>query len=379
MISSSFRFPTAIAFGMGVSKTLGSHLKNKFIKKPLIVTDAGMVKLSVFQELVTMLEGEGWEFAIYSEAAGNPVEEHVTAGVKAFRQSSCDGIVMVGGGCALDVGKAIALMVHHPGNLFDYEDDMPGARPIDQPLPPMIAIPTTAGTGSEVGGSSVISRSNTHQKVIIWSSRLIPHQVLADPGLTVALPSFVTAATGIDALTHNVEAFLAKNYHPICDGIALEGVRLIAKSLSIAFQQPENLEARSNMLMASMMGAIAFQKGLGVTHSCAHALSTCYDLHHGYANGVMFAACMEFNARSCSHKFLRLCQAVGIESSLDLAAKNFCQWIDQLRDSIGIPSHLKLTITDHLLETAFKDSCHLNNPIPCTKEDFKQIFSKVLS
>ena len=226
------------------------------------------------------------------------MHSQVVAGVEAFRAHQADSIVGLGGGAALDVAKAIALMAGHPGDLFDYEDDKPGALPIDQDIPYWVAIPTTAGTGSEVGRSAVISDEQTHVKKIFFSPRLMAKAVFADPELTLGLPPAVTAATGMDALTHCIEAFLAKDYHPIADGIALEGLRLGAAALPRCYEKGDDLAARGDMMMSSMMGAIAFQKGLGLIHSCAHALSAVSDLHHGYANGVMIDHALKFNLES---------------------------------------------------------------------------------
>jgi len=377
----SFRFPTDIRFGNESIKLLPDLLKQAKVQKPLLVTDRGLAQQSVCSDVIALLKAAGLVPILYAEAYGNPVVSHVTAGVTAYKKHQADGIVMLGGGCAIDVAKAIALMIHHPGHLFDYEDDKPGARPIDQVIPFAVAIPTTAGTGSEVGGSSVISDDETHEKVIIWSPRLIPRHVLADPMLTVSLPAFITAATGIDALTHNIEAFLAKNFHPICDGIALEGIRLVAENLEKSVEQPDNLEARSGMLLASMMGAIAFQKGLGVTHSCAHALSTCYDLHHGLANALMIEPCMEFNAEVVPERMIRMAKIIGLEGKDSELIGSFISWLNKLKRSINLPTNLResgVEIHERLLDIALKDACHANNPRSCSRDDFQQLFQKAL-
>lgn len=371
----SIRFPTDIRFGAGMIRQLPEFLKSKKMTKPLIVTDKGLAGLPVFKRVLSILAEQNMSNEVYSDASGNPVESHVTLGVQAYRKGSCDSLVVMGGGCALDVGKAISLMIHHPGSLFDYEDDMVGARPVDQKLPPLIAIPTTAGTGSEVGGSSVISREDTHAKVIVWSGRLIPDLVVADPELTVDLPPAVTASTGIDALTHNIEAFLAKNYHPVCDGIALEGIRLVFNSLENAVKEPGNIDARADMLMASMMGAVAFQKGLGVTHSCAHSLSTCFDMHHGLANALTLVAAMKFNQKAVPERFIRMGRIIGLDG--DDAGDKFIDAIERLLKTLGLPEGLGacgVQISDALLDTAFKDSCHANNPVPCSRNDIESIY-----
>jgi hypothetical protein len=271
----------------------------------------------------------------------------------------------------------VALMAHHPGELFEYEDGRPGARPVDQPLPYWVAVPTTAGTGSEVGRSAVISDDRTKVKKIVFSPRLLASVVFADPELTLGLPPAVTAATGMDALTHCIEAYLAKDYHPICDGIALEGLRLGARALPRCVEAPSDVEARGSMLMASMMGAIAFQKGLGVVHSCAHALSTVADLHHGFANALMIEHGLRFNLPAAPERFRILSQAVGLAGDGDA----FLGWLSELKQRIGIPrgpaeAGVRAVELARLSELAFADTCHLNNPRPCTVEDIRGLWAE---
>jgi alcohol dehydrogenase class IV len=278
------------------------------------------------------------------------------------------------------MAKAIALMATHPGDLFDYEDEKPGARSIDGPIPYFVAMPTTSGTGSEVGRSAVVSDDETHVKKIIFSPKLLAKAVFADPELTLDLPAKVTAATGMDALTHCVEAYLAKGYHPICDGIALEGLRLAARSLAKAVREPKNLEARGDMMMSSMMGAIAFQKGLGVTHSCAHALSTVADLHHGLANGVMIDYALKHNVKAVPERFTAMAQVVGLK---DTSPESFLRWLTGLKAELGIPAKLsgagvKQDQLNRLVGIAIVDACHPSNPVACTKQDFERIFTEAL-
>ena len=338
-----------------------------------------MVNLDTFKKLTRDLQENDISYAVFSDTGGNPYKSDVQAGISCFKSHKADSVITIGGGCALDVGKAIALMVNHEGDLFDYEDGLEGARPIDQEIPWILAIPTTAGTGSEVGGSSVISDDDTHRKVIIWSPRMIPNLVIADPELLVSLPKGVTAATGIDALTHNMEAFLAKGFHPMCDGIALEGIRLIHKSLIICYKEPENKEARADLLAASMMGAVAFQKGLGVNHSCAHALSALFDLHHGMANALMMVPCMRFNLKESPERFLRMAEIIGLEGANEKKIEGFFTWLNQLKKELDIPSGLKdfsVELRDELYEKSFADPCHGSNPRECTVSDFKQLFAE---
>ncbi|HEX4924203.1 MAG TPA: iron-containing alcohol dehydrogenase [Bdellovibrionales bacterium] len=375
-----FSFPTLIHFGPGVRRELGGFLKASGIRRPLIITDRGVAGLPFLGEIKSQLQAAGMSVAVFSEIWGNPVKSQVTAGVKAFKTHDADGIVGLGGGAALDMAKAIALMATHSGDLFDYEDEKPGAKPIDGPIPFWVALPTTSGTGSEVGRSSVVSDDVTHVKKIIFSPKLLAKAVFADPELTLELPAAVTASTGMDALTHCVESYLAKGYHPICDGIALEGFRLAAFNLEKAVKNPKDIEARSAMMMSSMMGAIAFQKGLGLTHSCAHALSTVVDLHHGLANGVMIDHALKFNVPAVADRFKQLAKAIDLK---DTSPEGFLAWLAQLKKTLNIPSHLgavgvKREHLAKLTDIAVQDGCHGSNPRPVSKDDFTKIFQEAL-
>ncbi len=384
----TYNFPTRIRFGPEVRHELTAELTALGIQRVLIVTDKDVAQLPWFPELEAILAA--YHAATFSGVWGNPVVSQVNAGVDAWKASGANGIVAVGGGAPMDVAKAIALMAHHPGHLFDYEDGN-STRPIDQPIPPIVAIPTTAGTGSEVGRSAVISDDETHAKKIMFDPQLLPKVVLADPELLLGLPAKITAATGMDALTHLIEAFLAKGFNPLCDGIALEGIHLVAQNLKACVdfaQQLRNgdsfdeateaahLTARGGMLNASMMGAIAFQKGLGVTHSCAHALSTVYDTHHGLANGIMLPAAMRFNLSAEPERFLRMARVVK-PGAMD--GQEFVDWIVALSESIGIPASLadlgvKSDNLDPLVAVAIKDGCHPLNPRPVAEADFYAIY-----
>ena len=380
MSLSRFSFPTAIHFGLGARTQLKVLLAKQGFKRPLLVTDRGLAGLPFFETIRQDLDAHGMQCGVFSGIWGNPVKSQVTAGVAAFRSHAADCLVGIGGGAALDVAKAIILMVNHPGDLFQYEDDLPGALPVDQPIPFWVALPTTSGTGSEVGRSAVISDDVTHVKKIIFDPQLLAKAVFADPELTLGLPGPVTAATGMDALTHCVEAYLAKAYHPLCDGIALEGLRLASRSLAKAVATPADIEARGSMMMSSMMGAIAFQKGLGIVHSCAHALSALKDLHHGFANGLMIDYALAFNAEAVPERFAMLAQAVGLKEQ---NAPAFLDWLKNLKAEIGIPPHLaeaKVEKADipRLAELAFADACHPSNPRPCTRADFEAVFMSAL-
>ncbi|MEM9164764.1 MAG: iron-containing alcohol dehydrogenase [Cyanobacteria bacterium P01_F01_bin.4] len=382
---STYNFPTQIRFGAGARAELLPALAQLSSHRPLVVTDQDVAQLPWFSDIEESLSG--LDATTFSGVWGNPVMSQVAAGVAAYQAHRADGIVAVGGGAPMDVAKAIALMVNHPGYLFDYED---GActRPIDQPIPGIVAMPTTAGTGSEVGRSAVISDDQTHAKKIIFDPQLLPQVVLADPELLLGLPAKITAATGMDALTHLVEAFLARGSQPLCDGIALEGLYLVARHLqdSVRFaqeggDQAAHLAARAGMLNASMMGAIAFQKGLGVTHSCAHALSTVCDTHHGLANAVMLPAAMRFNLTAAPDKFLRMARVVNPAAT---RGSTFIDWIVELASAIGIPASLgalgvSTQTIEQLVPVALADGCHPLNPRPVTPADFYTLYESALA
>ena len=381
-----FAFPTTIHFGPGARKLVGQHLAGRGVKRPLIVTDRGIASLPLLKAFVADLSR--FDVAVYSDIWGNPVKSQVENGVAAFKSHGADAIVGLGGGAAVDVAKAIALMTNHPGNVLEYAWDHPRVRPIEHEMPYLVALPTTAGTGSEVGRSSVISDDRTHIKKVIFSQALLAKAVFADPELTLDLPPHITAATGMDALTHNVESYLSSAYHPLCDGIALEGTRIAAKSLRTAVSEPHDLEARSDMLMASMMGAIAFQKDLGAVHSCAHALSTVADLHHGLANGIMIDHVMRFNLLAATAKMAELAHVVGVaKATEEPSARAFIDWLTSLKRELAIPATLgayaanrPVTLADipALVDVAIDDTCHQTNPRPCTRADFERIFAEAM-
>jgi len=379
-----FAFPTTIHFGPGARKLVADHLKAQGKKRPLIVTDRGIAPLPMLASFIADLSG--LDVGVYSDIVGNPVASQVARGAAACKAHRADSVIGLGGGAALDVAKAIALMATHEGDVLEYAWDHPKVRAIDGDLPWFVALPTTAGTGSEVGRSSVVSDDTTHIKKIIFSPKLLAKAVFADPELTLDLPAHITAATGMDALTHNVESYLSPAYHPLCDGIALEGTRIAARSLRTAVREPHNLDARSDMMMSSMMGAIAFQKDLGAVHSCAHALSTVADLHHGLANGIMIDHVMRFNLPAAREKMAELAHVVGVGGgSADASARAFIDWLVALKRDLSIP----LTLSDYrgarnvthadiaaLVDVAVNDTCHQTNPRPCTRADFERIFSE---
>ena len=372
-----FSFPTTIHFGPGARRLVAEHLKQQGVKRPLIVTDKGLATLPILKEFGNLLTG--LSVSIFPGVYGNPTKRQVDEGVKAFKSHNADAVIGFGGGAALDVAKAVALMAVHEGDVLEYAWDHPNVRPITKPLPHFIALPTTSGTGSEVGRSSVISHDETHVKKIIFNPVLLAKAVFADPELTIDLPAGVTAATGMDALTHNVESYLSPAYHPLCDGIALEGARIAAHALETAVTMPKDIEARSDMMMASLMGAIAFQKDLGAVHSCAHALGTVVDMHHGLANGIMIDHVMRFNIDAAERKMAELARVCGAGNT----AESFVDWLVELKARIGIPAKLggKGVTAAHvprLVEVAVKDTCHQTNPKPVSAADFERLFTQAL-
>jgi alcohol dehydrogenase class IV len=374
-----FSFPTTIHFGPGARHLAGPHLREQGMKRPLIVTDKGLAGLPLIGALKAELDAAGLNAGIYGGVFGNPTMSQVMAGASAYKAHGADCVVGVGGGAALDVAKVVGLMATHPGEVIEYVWDHPKVRPITQTLPYFIALPTTSGTGSEVGRSSVISEEDTHVKRVVFSPLILAKVVFADPELTLGLPSAVTAATGMDALTHNIESYLSPAYHPLCDGIALEGARIAARALVTAVRDGANLQARADMMMSSMMGAIAFQKDLGAVHSCAHALGTVNNLHHGLANALMIEPVLAWNYEAVPAKFDELAHACGVAGG----GAAFVPWLRALKAQIGIgeslsahgvkPEHLP-----RLVALAQADICHQTNPRPCTPADFDRLFRAAL-
>lgn len=374
-----YNFPTTIRFGPSSSEELGDYLKKNNLLRPLIVTDAVVAELGFFKKIIARLQSQNISVEIFHDLHKNPVKSDVYKGSDVYDATDCDSIIGLGGGVALDVARAICLRINHREDLFKYDDLIGGDVYVTNDVPHFITIPTTAGTGSEVGRSAIIADDDTHQKKILFSPKLLAKIVFADPLLTMDLPSFVTAATGMDALTHNMEAYLAKMPHPMCEGIALEGIHLISQSLEKAVNKPD-LEARSKMLVASMMGAVAFQKGLGLVHSLAHPLSALLNTHHGLANAVNIPYGMEFNIEGSEDKFKRIAKALDLKDEDGTAVINY---LHELNASINIPHKLntigvKSEHIEPLADLAIADFAHPNNPKAVTREDFKNLYTKAL-
>ena len=377
MTITSFSFPTPIKFGNGARKLVAQHLVDMGLKRPLIVTDKALGALPVLAEFQSHLQG--LSVAVYSGVFGNPTCSQVMDGAAAYKAHHADCVIGFGGGAALDVAKVVGLAATHEGDILEYVWDHPQVRAISHELPYFVALPTTSGTGSEVGRSSVVSENETHLKRVVFSPKILARTVFADPELTVGLPPHVTAATGMDALTHNIESYLSPAYHPLCDGIALEGTRIAAAAMATAVKEPGNLQARSDMMMSSMMGAIAFQKDLGAVHSCAHALGAVCDMHHGLANALMIDVVMDWNQQAVPAKFDELAHVCRVPGG----GKAFVAWLKDLKSGVGIagglashgvkPEHLT-----RLVEVASADICHQTNPRPCTAADFERLFKAAM-
>ena len=374
-----YNFPTTIRFGVNSSKELGDYLIKNNLKKPLVVTDPTVAELGFFKEIVQDLKRKNISVEIFHNIHKNPVKSDVYKGTDAYDGTHRDAIIGIGGGAALDVARAIVLRINHREDLFKYDDLIGGDVYVTNDVPHFITIPTTAGTGSEVGRSAIIADDETHQKKILFAPKLLAKIVFADPMLTMELPGFITAATGMDALTHNMEAYLAKMPHPLCEGIALEGISLINQALETAVNKPD-VESRSKMLIASLMGAVAFQKGLGVVHSLAHPLSALLDTHHGLANAVNIPYGMEFNIKGFEHKFKRIASTLELKEQTGAAV---VKYLFDLNTKINIPHKLRdIGVKPEHIETladlAFADFAHPNNPKPVGREDFKQLYQKAL-
>jgi alcohol dehydrogenase class IV len=367
--TATFGFPTRVVFGPNVVDDLATHVAALKMQRPLVVTDAGMVRAGLLARITATLEVH----SVFDGVEGNPTEASVHPGVERYRTDGCDGIVALGGGSALDAAKAIRLAVTHRRPLHEYDDLLGGDRFITADMPPMIAIATTSGTGSEVSRSTVIDLQATGRKTVIFSPHLLPSLVLADPTLTFGLPAHLTAWTGVDALTHNLEAYIARGFHPICDAIAIRGVETIARSLRRAVANGRDEEARADMMIASMMGAVAFQKGLGATHSLAHPLSSVAGLHHGLANAIMLPHVLAFNADApgIPSRYADLARAMGAAGAIE--------GVEALLRDVGIPRTLREAgVREEQIETmvplALQDGCHQLNPRPCTADDFRHLY-----
>jgi alcohol dehydrogenase class IV len=338
-----------------------------------------VAQLNFFTQIKKDLAAKSMSVEVFSDIHKNPVKSDVLKGGEVFSATNRDCIIGIGGGAAMDVARAIVLRINHHRDLFDYDDLIGGDKYVTEEVPYFITVPTTCGTGSEVGRSAIISEDDTHRKRILFSPKLLAKIIFADPLLTMELPPFVTAATGMDALTHNMEAFVAKGFHPLCDGIALEGITLINEAITDAVNKPD-LASRSKMMIASLMGAVAFQKGLGVVHSLAHPLSSLLDTHHGLANAVNLPYGMQFNIAGFEDRFKRMAAAMNLETTTGEAVITH---LFELNKQLNLPVTLgaigvKQEHIETLSDLAFADFCHPSNPKPVSRNDFKKLYTAAL-
>jgi alcohol dehydrogenase class IV len=376
-LRANWNYPTAIRFGAGRIAELPDACKSLGIERPLLVTDPALAALPMIASALAACRGAGLACERFSDVQANPTEANVTNGVDAYRAGRHDGVIAFGGGSALDTGKAIALMVGQERPIWDFEDREDWSTRVHVAgMAKVIAVPTTSGTGSEVGRAAVITDIRDHSKRIIFHPRMQPVLVIADPELTLGLPPHITAATGMDALSHNLEAYCSPTYHPMAEGIALEGMRLIKDWLPLAVRDGADLEARSHMMVASTMGATAFQKGLGAMHSLSHPCSANLNTHHGLTNAVVMPYVLAWNRRALEQKMVRLGAFLGLrEHSFD----GVLEWVIELRRTIGVPHTLaELGVTDqHALafsQQAFDDPSTGGNPLPMTAADFTALY-----
>lgn len=379
-----FSFPTTVHFGPGALRHLPQCLEELGVTRPLIVTDIGLAETDIVSKVTQLLQGKNVSCALFSGIHTNPLVSDVENAVTRYRAEACDSIIALGGGSPIDAGKAVSVLAHNQAPLTQYDIATGGNARIQGPLAPIIAIPTTAGTGSEVGRCSVITDVSQGHKFLICHPEMMPARAILDPELTVSLPPALTAGTGMDALTHHIEALAVDMFHPMCDAIALKGIQLIAQSLERAVHTPDDLEARGNMMVAAMMGAVAFQKDLGAAHSLAHPLSTLCQIPHGQANAICLPVVMRFNLGTCTEKYADIASCWGIDTHTmneSEAAKQAIEAVEDLSRRIGIPATLAEVGVDAdqlalLAEQAFKDGCHRSNPRPCTQNDLLTLYTE---
>jgi len=374
----NFNYPTAIKFGAGRIRELADHCRANGIARPLFVTDPGLAAMPMVGAIVEDVKRAGLGIGVFSEVRPNPVEANVVEGVRAYKAGNHDGVVAFGGGSGLDVGKMVALMHGQHLSVFELEDvDDWWTRADASKISPIIAVPTTAGTGSEVGRAGVVTHPVTHEKKIIFHPAIMPKVAILDPELTVGLPAKLTAATGMDALAHVLEAYCAPFYHPLAAGVALEGMRLIKGNLARAVKKGTDLDARGHMLMASAMGATAFQRGLGAIHALSHPFGGLYDAHHGTLNGIIMPYVVKANRRKIEKDIERAAAYIGIRGGFN----GFLKWILALRKEIGIPHTLAdigidTKRLDEVAAMAIKDPSAGGNPIAFTEKQYKALAKK---
>ena len=375
-LSANWSYPTAIRFGAGRIAELAEACTQAGITRPLLVTDKGLAPLPITAQAMEILRKAGLEAAVFSEVDPNPNEINLAAGVAAYKAGGHDGVIAFGGGSGLDLGKMVAFMAGQTRPVWYFEDVGDWWTRADaDAIAPIIAVPTTAGTGSEVGRASVITNAQTHEKKIIFHPRILPAVVICDPELTVGMPPAITAGTGLDAFAHCVEAFSSPHYHPMSQGIALEGMRLVIENLPRAYATPDDIEARANMMSAAAMGATAFQKGLGAIHAMSHPVGAYFNTHHGTTNAVCMPAVLDLNAPAIAGRFDRAAGYLGITGGFD----GVCAFVQGFNDSLGIPRGLgALGVTAEaipdLVASALRDPSCGGNPVELTEDNLTALF-----
>ena len=378
--TANWSYPTSVRFGAGRISELAVACKEAGISKPLLVTDRGLASLPVTTRALDVLEAGGLGRAIFADVDPNPNEKNLAAGVAAFKAGGNDGVIAFGGGSGLDLGKMVAFMAGQTRPIWDFEDIGDWWTRADaDAIFPNIAVPTTAGTGSEVGRASVITNSETEEKKIIFHPKVLPSIVICDPELTVGMPPFITAGTGLDAFAHCVEAFSSPHYHPMSQGIALEGMRLVIENLPIVYKTPDNIEARANMMSAAMMGATAFQKGLGAIHALSHPIGAMHHTHHGTTNAVCMPAVLRLNAPKIRDRFDQATGYLKIDGGFD----GFCAFVDAFNNQLGVPKKLSdLGVSDpnmdRLVASALADPSCGGNPVELTEINLRALFAEIL-
>ena len=379
----NWNYPTSIWVGANRIKDLSLACKSLGVSKPLLITDDGLANSEIVISTVKNLKERGFSVKLFSKVVGNPTGTNVDEGVDHFKKNNCDGVIAFGGGSSLDVGKAVAFMIGQTLPIWDFEDIGDNwTKANTNEIAPIIAVPTTAGTGSETGRASIILNEDIGVKKIIFHPRFLPSIVILDPVLTLRLPANITAATGMDALAHNLEAYCAPGYHPMADGIALEGISLINNWLIKAFKNGANLEARKNMLTAASMGSTAFQKGLGAIHSLSHPVNALNNVHHGLSNAIFMPYVLTFNKDFIEQKIIKICKYIELK---DISFNGFINWVLNLRKELNIPHKLSEIVKEkdmqlnQLSKMALEDPSTATNPKRLTEEDMKLMYLHSMS
>ena len=381
-LQGDWNYPTTMHFGIGRIAELPDVCKRLHIQRPLLVTDTGLANQQFVADIIESNDAAGIKTSKFSEVKSNPTGSNIEMGIDTYHRGQHDGVIALGGGSALDAGKAIALMVGQKRPLWDFEDIDDNWQRVDPTaIAPTIAVPTTAGTGSEVGRASVIIDESRQKKIIIFHPNMLPDTVIADPVLNLSLPAKLTAATGLDAFVHNLEAYCVPTYHPIADGIALEGMRLIKEWLPVAYQHGDDLTARSHMLAASCMGAMAFQKGLGAIHALAHPLGAHFDIHHGLLNAILLPYVLIRNKPAIEYKLAHVARCLGLK---DVSFSGFFHWMMNFRQALQIPEDLRAIgiasdKRDLIGQLALEDPCAAGNPVVFDAGQYAEIFENAVN